>query len=166
LYLAGVASSLTIIFLALFAFPWACQHVRQMRANRQNWAGARICYYGNTERRLSVSRTDGTEAPDRFRFSKNRDRYFPGSSNRSFRRGQPRPTAARNTHKRYAVSAKSLVGFCGNFPVMDSDVGLCRAIQALAHWSVRDQPGSTGTLPPCASYSTSLYGSATSKTIR
>ena len=31
---------------------------------------------------------------------------------------------------------------------------------------VRRLRGSTGTSPPCASYSTSLYGSATSKTIR
>ncbi len=29
-----------------------------------------------------------------------------------------------NTHKRYAVSAKSLVGFCGNFPVLDLTPGL------------------------------------------
>jgi len=29
-----------------------------------------------------------------------------------------------NTHKRYAVSAKSLVGFCGNFPLMDLTAGM------------------------------------------
>jgi integrase len=29
-----------------------------------------------------------------------------------------------NTHKRYAVSAKSLVRFCGNFPVLDLTTGL------------------------------------------
>src|SRR5713226_612133 len=60
---------LPLSFLALFAFSQACQHVPCEQTGRR-WAGARICLYGNTERGLSVSRTDGTEAPDRFRFPK------------------------------------------------------------------------------------------------
>src|SRR5712691_10483823 len=41
-----------------------------MRANRQELGRSEDSLYGNTERKLSVSRTDGIGAPDRFRFPK------------------------------------------------------------------------------------------------
>jgi len=45
-----------------------------------------------------------------------------------------------NTHKRYAVSAKSLVGFCGNFPLMDLTPGM---VERYKLWRI-GQCGPTG----------------------
>jgi len=45
-----------------------------------------------------------------------------------------------NTHKRYAVSAKSLVGFCGNFPLKDLTPGM---VERYKLWRI-GQCGPTG----------------------
>src|SRR5713101_5901173 len=92
--LAGVASSLTIIFLALFAFPQACQHVRHMRANRQEVGRSEdACLWQHREEVIRLP--DGwNRSAGPLQVPKNLGPYFPGSSNRNFRRGQPRPTAA------------------------------------------------------------------------
>src|SRR6266849_9076658 len=64
-------------FLAYHYLSSPCSHSRRLASTSgqceqtgRNWAVARICLHGNTERKLSVSRTDGIEAPDRFRFPK------------------------------------------------------------------------------------------------
>jgi integrase-like protein len=107
-----------------------CSRSRRLASTRgtceqtgRRWAGARTLAYGNTERKLSVSGTDGTRAPDRFRFPKTGTIVF------LVRRTGISPWSAKthrspNTHKRYAVSAKSLVGFCGNLPLIDLTPGM------------------------------------------